>query len=178
VKTRTYLRLSLLIPFMVWGVCLLFLIIASATPLNELASNASTTITDWMTRFLAFYIFGIVFWLIPYILLALILLVWSFFSQAGVTMKVFALSPLVMTLLTIAAVNLFAWGASGAGTIFSNPAGDYQDFVTFNILAVVVSLVWGFICVGIGFGIYKILQGLQVIKETRIEVGPAINEAL
>ena len=67
-------------------------------------------------RFLAFYVFGIIFWFLPYALLSLILLVLSFISQARVTMKVFALSPLAMTLLTIAAVNLFALGADGDGT--------------------------------------------------------------
>ena len=58
-KTKTYLRFSLLIPFLVWGVCLLFLMIASTAPLNELASSESGTIMDWIMQFLAFYVFGI-----------------------------------------------------------------------------------------------------------------------
>ena len=93
-------------------------------------------------------------------------------------MKVFALSPLAMTLLTIAAVNLFTLGAGGDGTFFSNPAINYQDFTAFNVLVVVVSLMWGYICVGIGFGIYKIFQHLQVIQENRMEVRPIMKEAL
>jgi len=177
-KTGTYLRLSLLIPFLVWGVCLPFLIIASTPPINELTSGESTTVPDWIMRFLAFYIFGILIWLFPYALLSLILLALSFVSQARVTMKMYALSPLAMTLLTIAAVNLFALGAAGQGTFFSNPTINYRDFTAFNILVVVISLIWGYICVCLGFGIYKTLQHLQVIKETRPEVGPIMNEAL
>ena len=117
-KTNTYLRFSLLIPFLVWGVCLLFLMIASTAPLNELASGESGTIMDWIMQFLAFYVFGIVIWLFSYAVLALILLALSFISRARVTMKVFALSPLAMTLLTIAAVNLFTLGADGDGAFF------------------------------------------------------------
>jgi hypothetical protein len=34
------------------------------------------------------------------------------------------------------------------------------------------SLIWGYVCVGIGFGIYKLLQHLQIIRDEAIGVAP------
>ena len=166
-KTATYLRLSLLIPILVWGVCLLFLIVASASPMSEqLLSSKLTTITDLIFLFFAFYVFGIIIWVIPYFLLSLILLFLSFRVQARAAMKVFALSPLAMTILTIAVLDLMAIGFStGDGAILSNSFGRDQDFISFNILVLALSLVWGYICVGIGFGIYRLLQHSRIIRD-------------
>jgi hypothetical protein len=164
-KTATYLRLSLLIPILVWGVCLLVLIVASASPGNELGSSKLTTITDLIFLFFAFYVFGIIIWVMPYLLLSLILLFLSFRVQARVAFKVFVLSPVAMTILTIAVMNLLATGASGDGTILSNSLIKDQDFISFNILVLAFSLIWGYLCVGLGFGIYKLLQRSRIISD-------------
>ena len=80
-------------------------------------------------------------------------------------MKGFALSPIAMTMLTVSLVNLLAIGTSGDGVILSNPAVKDQDFISFNILVFALSLIWGYICVGIGFGIYKLLKQIGLIKD-------------
>jgi hypothetical protein len=77
VKTATYLRFSLLLPFLVWGVCHLFLIAVTASPIDELMSGESTTIPGILYLFFAFYVLGIVLWFFPYLLLSLILLALS-----------------------------------------------------------------------------------------------------
>jgi len=165
VKTATYLRLSLVIPILVWGVCLLFFIVASIPPINEFGSSQSTTPMTSMFVFFGFYTFGIVFWFFPYLLLSLILLALSFITKAGITMKVFALSPITMTILTITLLNLLALGTSGDSTILSNPLVKDQDFISFNMLSLLFSLIWGYICVGIGFGLYKLFQHLRIIRD-------------
>jgi hypothetical protein len=162
-KTATYSRLSLLIPILVWGVCLLVLIVASTFPGNELESSKLTTITDLIFLFFAFYVFGIIIWVFPYLLLALILFVLSFRVQPHVAIKAFALSPVVMTILTMAAVNLLATGTSGEGTILTNSLIKDPEFISFNILVLAFSLIWGYICVGIAFGIYKLLHRSRII---------------
>jgi hypothetical protein len=164
-KTATYLRLSLLIPILVWGVCLLFLIVASTSPMNELISSKLTTITDLIFPFFGFYVFGIIIWVFPYLLLSLILLFLSFRVQARAAMKAFALSPVAMTVLTIAVINLLATGASGEGSNLSNSLIRDQDFISLNILVLTFSLIWGYICVGMGFGIYKLLQRSRTISD-------------
>jgi hypothetical protein len=172
-KTVTYLRLSLLIPLLVWGLCLLvYILIASATPESELGYMAEVSGPNRVTIFFAFYIFGIFVWIFPYLLLSLILFFWSFISQARTALKVFALSPLAMTILTIAMLNILALNNTGEAAILSNPAID-QDYISLNILGAAFTLIWGYICVGIGFGIYKLLQRRQFIRdEDNIEFVP------
>jgi hypothetical protein len=118
-----------------------------------------------MFVFFGFYAFGIVFWFFPYLLLSLILLALSFITKAGITMKIFALSPIAMTILTITLLNLLALGTSDDSTILSSSLLKNQDFISFNMLSLIFSLVWGYICVGIGFGLYKLLQHLRIIRD-------------
>jgi uncharacterized membrane protein YfhO len=164
-KTATYLRFSLLLPLLVWGVCLLFMIAVSASPINELLSLESTTITGTLYLFLAFYVFGIVAWVFPYLLLSLVLLALSFIVQARTALKAFALSPIAMTILTLILVNLLTLSGSGNGQILSNPIEMDRGFIPFNLLVLAFSLLWGYICVGTGFGIYKLLQRSQMIRD-------------
>jgi hypothetical protein len=164
-KTATYLRLSLLIPILVWGVCLLFLIVASASTVNEPVFSKLTAITDLVFLFFSFYVFGMIIWFFPYLVLSVILLFLSVRVQARVAMKAFALSTIAMTILTIAVLDLMAMGTSGDGTILSNSLIRDQDFISFNILVLTLSLIWGYICVGIGFGIYKLLQRSRTIRD-------------
>ena len=164
-KTVTYLRLSLLIPLLVWGLCLLVYIpIASATPEIELGYMAEASGPAWVTIFFAFYIFGIFVWIFPYLLLSLILFFWSFISQARTALKVFALSPLAMTILTITMLNILALNNTGEAAILSDLAID-QDYISLNILGAAFTLIWGYICVGVGFGIYKLLQRRRIIRD-------------
>jgi hypothetical protein len=164
-KTAAYLRLSLLIPILVWGVCLLILIVASASPLNGSAFSKLTTITDLIFLFFAFYVFGIIIWFFPYLLLSVILLFLSFRVQARAAMKAFALSPIAMTILTIAVLDLMVMGTSGDGTILPNSLMMDHDSISFNILVLAFSLTWGYLCVGIGLGIYRLLQRSRTISD-------------
>jgi hypothetical protein len=165
VKTATYLRLSLLLPFLVWGVCLLFVIAVTASPIDELISSESTTIAGILYLFFMFYALGIVIWFFPYLLLSLILFALSFIIQARTAIKVFALSPIAMTVLTIASMNLLFLGSSGNGQMLSSPLIKDQDFIYFNLLVLAFSLIWSYLCVGIGFGIYQLLQHSRIVRD-------------
>lgn len=173
-KTTIYLRLSLLIPFVVWVIGLLVLMIMSKAPISEVAVSASTTIAGLLFVFLAFYVIGILIWIFPYMLLALILFLSSFINRAQVTMRVFVFSPIAMAILTLATLNLLALGPAGGSTFFSS-ATEIQDYTDFNLFVAIISLLWGYICVGIGFGVYKILQRLDTIKDVEIEVAPVMT---
>jgi len=164
-KTVTYLRLSLLLPFVLWGLCLLFVIAVTASPIDELISSESTTIAGILYLFFMFYALGIVFWFSPYLLLSLFLLALSFITRARTAIRAFALSPVAMTILTMAAVNLLMWSKPGSGQALGGPGGMGQDFLYFTLLVLAFSLIWGYICVGIGFGLYKLLQRSQMIRD-------------
>jgi hypothetical protein len=164
----TYLRLSLLLPFLVWGVCLLFVIAATASPIDELISGESTTLAGIIYLFFVFYVLGIILWIFPYLLLSLLLLTLSFITQARTAIKAFAISPAAMTILTMAVMNLLPWSDSGTGQALAGPVGMDRDFIYFNLLVFAFSLIWGYICVWMGFGIYKLLQHSRIIREDEV----------
>lgn len=163
-KTTTYLRISLLIPLLLWGLVTLMGVLATTIPQLNFGSLEDASGPGWLVIFFAFYIFGIIVWIIPYILLSAILFFWSFISQARIALKVFALSPLAMTVLTIAALNLLALNPMGDAAIVANPAMD-QDYINFNIMGAAFALIWGYICVGIGYGGYKLMERRSIIRD-------------
>jgi hypothetical protein len=171
-KTNTYLRWSLLIPFVVWGVSLLIFMIASIFSFEAFPDGESLSAVDIPLFFLLFYVFGIIVWIFPYLLVALILFFWSFISKARTALQVFALSPVVMTLLTVATLTILTLGISGGSTGIID-----QYFIGFNLLGAAFTLIWGYICVGIGYGIYRFLQKRGLIRdEANMEVPIALNE--
>lgn len=177
-KTNTFLRLSLLIPLLVWIGCLVFLLIVNAIPdSSALAIDETNGISELVFLFLGSYVFGIIVWLIPYILLSLILFFWSFIGRAQTALKVYALSPLAMMVLTLAALNILTLGTARENALFSGSGIMDQDFINLNLLGTALSLGWGYICVGIGFGIYKLLQRRGMIRDDQnLRITPATNQ--
>jgi hypothetical protein len=164
-KTRTYLRLSLLLPFLVWGVCVLFFILLSAVAPDGPENSGAVTLVGLLLLGTLFYVFGIVGWFLPYALLSLLLLSWSFRGRAEVLLKAFALSPFAMAMLIVFVVNMLSIG-TGSRDLFSyNPADDFENFPGSNLWFAILTLIWGYICVGIGYGLYKLLQRLGFIKD-------------
>ena len=155
-KTMTYLRFSLLIPFVIWGICLLVILIMDAVSQNQFTSRLPEAISVGVAVFFTAYVLGILFWILPYLLLALILFFSTFISQARVALKLFALSPLAMMLLTLATVIIMSLSSSGSID---------QDFSSLVLLVIALVLSWGYICVGIGYGIYRLLQRRGTIRD-------------
>lgn len=162
-KSRTYARLSLLIPFLLWLILLIYSLALSSLSAEDVFSNVSIPVGEWVSRVIAFYVIGIMFWIFPYLLLGAILFSMTFIWESRILIRVFALSPLPMTLLTLALTTLVVFWGPGEGTFTSNV--NLQDFNSFNILVSIFILTWGYVCVGIGLGLYKLLQYLQVIKD-------------
>lgn len=157
-KTTTYLRYSLLVPFVIWGISLLAIMTLSATATDQLGPKLPESISMGISIFFIAYALGIIFWIFPYLLLGMILFFTTFIVRARAALTLFALSPLAMTVLTIATVILIDLGNSGA----LDQGYAYSYFMGF--VAVLV-LGWGYICVGIGYGIYKLLQRRGKIRE-------------
>lgn len=168
-RTITFLRLSLLIPFLVWGICVLFFIVWSATDRGGPTANEST-ILGIMLWAILFYVFGIIGWFLPYLLLSLVLLFWSFRSRAEVLRKVFAWSPVAMAVMIVIFLSIISLSTQDWDMFLSNPVASAENFFASPLWFVILTLVWGYICVGIGLGIYEILQRRGLIKD---EVIPA-----
>lgn len=170
-KTTTYLRLSLLIPFVVWGVCLALFAVTNVSPTTGGLVGRSIGIL------FLFYVFGIIGWLIPYLLLCLILLILSLKNGAETLIKIFALSPLAMALFVVAFVIIILGGSPDPSSLSPDLATPAGEFFGSSAWFAIITLVWGYICVAIGYGIYRLLQALHVIRDTPAPVAPNVTEA-
>ena len=172
-KTTTYLRWSLLIPFVVWGLSLLVFLVLTKLPIADGSMDAidSMSFMDAFSLFLAFYVFGIILWIFPYLLLGLILFFWSFIGKAPAMIKAFALSPIAMSLLTAAVLIIIEFGGRTSGV----PSG-FETLDTSSGAAILlfagVALIWGYMCVGVGYGLYRILKRREIIRDEEVLPAP------
>jgi hypothetical protein len=70
-----------------------------------------------------------------------------------------------MTLLTLSVVILFVLGGADPGLALPDSEEIDQALMIFTLLTAAFSLIWGYICVGIGYGIYKLLQWRGFIRD-------------
>jgi hypothetical protein len=111
--------------------------------------------------FVILYVFGIIIWIFPYVLLAMILFFWSFIGRAKTMLKVFALSPVAMVALTIAMPSILFLSPGG----FLGSARVFEEWMTISLFLAGIALVWGYFCVVIGYVFYKILQHIGWIND-------------
>ena len=67
-KPRTYFRLALLFPYLLWGICALIIFLLSSLEFRVL---------DWLLIPFMIYVLGIILWLVPYTVLAVGMWIWS-----------------------------------------------------------------------------------------------------
>ncbi len=174
-KTRTFARLALLIPLLIWVILLLVELLIYAVVPADLISNESTTFFGLLAMFIMFYVLGILLWFLPYLILSLTLLVLSFKLRIETLQYLFLLSPFAMAILAMleaTIVSLPAWSLASPST---DLASNLKMGIGINLMMGILSLIFGYLCVGIGFGSYKILQRFGMIKEeekTRVEIIP------
>jgi hypothetical protein len=168
VKPQTYIRLSLLLPYVLWAILFLLAL------LQEGSGEGRTNFLG-LEFITSIYLAGIFFWFIPYTLLALGLLIWSRHRPEKTILRVFAFSPLMLAVLILLEINLLSIITGGLDTYLSGQG--FQNFVALNGLAVVFSLLAGYLCVGFGFALYKTLQSLKIIKEAQLAATPNTTEA-
>jgi hypothetical protein len=175
-KTNTYLRWSLVLPFLVWLLCLLFTIPASLLIVVDPTFGQSNGILDLLFTLAGAYAFGIIFWIVPYVLLALILFFSSFIASPRLMIALYALSPLAMLALTLALMNLFLFAFVEASAFPDMAVSSLRGYAVSMLAAGALVLVWGYICVCIGYGIYRLLKIRGVIRDEQA-LGPALQPA-
>jgi hypothetical protein len=164
-KTRTYARLSLLIPILVWVISLLLLLIIFVLFPDSQTTMEMPTMVAVVGVLLFFYVIGIVFWIIPYLLVSLVLIVISFKSVEKVLRGVYVLSPILMAVVVMIVVTTLAIAPQDVSLPVSNFLSNLQDSIGTGGLFAVLALIWGYLCVGLGLGGYKLLQHFGMIKE-------------
>jgi hypothetical protein len=160
-KPQTYFRIALLIPYILWGIGLLVMLALSAME-NELSET-----WNFILMPIAFYTIGIILWFLPYTILAIGLGIWSGNKSITALRNAALAAPFlffVLMAIEIIIVNLPATDI----TQFSNAIAEQS--LAFGVF----SLLYGYVCVGIAFGIFKVLQGKNLLV---IEVPPSLPEA-
>ena len=178
-KARTYARLALLIPLLIWVIVLLIqMLIILFRPVDVYSNGTDTdTLFGLVEMVLSFYMIGILFWFLPYLVLSIALLIISFNSQLDVLKYMFVLSPFAMAILVMMEMTILSLAT---GVVLS-PADIVSNIATsagINLFVGIFALVCGYICVGLGFGGYLLLQYFGLIKQAETissEVLPATS---
>ena len=168
-RTRSYARLALLIPLLLWVILLLVELLINAVIPAELRSNGPTTFFGFLEMFVLFYLIGILIWFLPYLVLAIALLVASFRSRPEMLRYLFILSPFAMAILAMMEATLVSLPAGGFASPSADLATNFTTGIGINLMMGILSLVYGYICVGLGFAGYKLLQRFGKIKEEEKE---------
>jgi hypothetical protein len=164
-KTKTYARLALLIPLLIWVIFLLVEMLVNVFIPADLRSNGVDTFFGLAETVLLFYVIGILFWFLPYLALSIILLLISFKSRVEVVKYLFVLSPFAMAILVMLEVTIVSLTTGGSAMASDGLISNFEYSVGINLLFGILALVWGYICVGLGLGGFKLLQHFKMIKE-------------
>lgn len=157
-KPQNLLRSSLIIPYLLWGISAIIVMIVSSSKNTAFDSN---TIVNVLLYVPMFYALGIFIWGIPYTLLAVGLWLWSRGKPTRKIIKAFAFSPIMLAILIALEMLAFSinWNDMRAG--FSQNSADFGASV---LVIGGLAIVFGYLSIGVVAGIYKVLTLLNLIK--------------
>jgi hypothetical protein len=171
-KPQTFFRLALLLPYVLWGVCVLIVTLFGAFDSEWMDRQAPIfLLVEWIV---SIYMIGILFWFLPYTLLALFLWIWSLRRPAGTILRMFAASPFILAILIIMEISILVLVPGGIPSISSSMG--VANFWAFIGVTTLITLVAGYICVGLGLGLYRLLQRLEIIREPRAQLPGAATQ--
>jgi hypothetical protein len=175
-KTRTFAHLSLLIPPGIWVISLLLLIAGFAFFPDFLTSSETPAPVGAVELLILFYVIGIVYWVLPYLVLSLTLLLISFMVTEKVLKVAYLFSPILMTSMIMTVVVVTTIIPVVGSLLIDSLSSTFQDYSLTDALYVIVvlyaileliaivALIWGYICLGLGFVAYNLLQQFGMIK--------------
>jgi hypothetical protein len=164
-KTKTYARLALLIPLLIWVILIFVELVFNLVIPADLRSSEQMTVFGLLEMFIMFYVMGILFWFLPYLVLSIALLLISFTSRLKMLQYLFILSPFAMAILAMLEGTIITLSTRD---LFKSSADILSNFIistSFSLMMGILALVYGYICVGIGFGGYKLLQRFGMIVD-------------
>lgn len=149
-KPRTFFGIALLTPYILWIISALLAYLLSGL---EISSSWNILLMPVM-----FYAIGILLWFIPYTLLAIGLWIWSRKKSVKTLFRAALVSPFLLGFLMIVEgvwVNLPVDNLSKLANELPGQAA----------MLGILSLFFGYLCVGIAFGVYKVLQARNRIAD-------------
>ena len=149
-KIRSYFKIALLFPYILWVICALFFFLLAKLETSSPWTIALLPIT--------FYVFGVILWFIPYTLLAIGMLIWSR-NKTIITLRKTAINaPILFFVLMLIETILVSLPAESTKE-FS------QNMTETSMLVGVFSLLFGYLCVGMALVLFKFLQAKDFITE-------------
>ncbi len=164
-KTRTYARLALLIPLLIWLVFLLLALLINILVPVDRRPDGPSSLFGILEMIIYYYVFGILVWFLPYLVLSIGLLIMSFKSWMKMLRSAFFLSPFAMAILVMLEATIFSLSTVGDAVSSSDYMTTFKNTTEINLAVGLLALVCGYICVGIGYGIYRLLQRSGRIME-------------
>jgi hypothetical protein len=149
-KTQTFFRLALLLPYALWGVSMLVVLLLSGRDNSEA--------WNFVLAPFAFYALGIILWFIPYTILAIGMWILSKNRSTSTLFKMAVSAPLLFFVLILIEVVLVTLPAESL-TIFM------QELLSQSVFLGILSMVYGYLSVGIALGVFKILQSRNLIAQ-------------
>jgi hypothetical protein len=174
-KTKTYARLALLIPLLIWVILTLVEFVYNLAIPADLRSSASMTVFSILEIIIMFYVFGILFWFLPYVVLSIALLFISFRSRLRMLQYLFILSPVAMAILAMAEGAIITLSIKDSIMPSADSLSNFIASAGFSLMMGILALAWGYVCVGIGFGGFKLLQRFGMIVDEEKPGSEVIN---
>jgi len=157
-KTQTYLRFSLLAPYLIW------VFFAGITfIMNKLDSRfLENSALSFLGSAVFIYAFGIILWGIPYTILAVSLWLWSRKKEGRKIARVFAFSPIFLAFLIAIEISIMTYGSA----IFSGESTSVSVDMWTSVAALgLFSVVYGYLFIGITAGIYGVLKKSNLLTD-------------
>jgi hypothetical protein len=149
-KPRTFFGFALLLPYVFWVVSMLVTFVLSA-------QNAAEAWNFILVPF-AFYAVGVFVWFIPYTVLAIGMWIWSRKKTISALFKAGIAAPMIFFVLMLLEAVLII-------PLAESPGRFLHELVNQAVFLGILSLVYGYFCVGVALGVFKILQLRNVILQ-------------
>lgn len=157
-KPQTLLRLSLIIPYLLWGLSAIIVAVVGSSKNTSFDTNPIISVLLYIPML---YALGIFIWGIPYTLLAVGLGLWSRGKPTQKILRTFAWSPVMLAVLISLEMIAFSINWNDLGADFSQNSTDFgASILSMGALAIV----FGYLSIGVVAGIYKVLTLLNLIK--------------
>jgi len=153
-KHRKLFGIALLFPYLLWGICFL---IANLFPSQNASDLWSVLLVPAM-----FYTIGVIFWFIPYTLLAILMWMWSKNKSVTSLRKLGLRAPIIFSILVIIEYSIILFSETGTT--------GWGEIAGFFALLIVCCLFFGYVSVGTALAVFKFLQSKNLVAE---EVQPA-----
>ncbi len=160
-KPQLALRLTLLVPYLLWGIAVISAL--TLVPLINASIGSGAGINLLLTPILI-YAYGVVIWGIPYTLLATGLWVWSRNKNTQNIVRTFALAPIMLAMLTTIEMLAVVVDWSNIGTGLSQVSTDFGASVA-GVIG--LALAYGYFCIGMTWVTYRVYKQLVSRHEHR-----------